>query len=462
MNKVCVQGLGFVGAAMAVAVAAACDENGEPLFDVTGVDLPNDQGLERVDRLNGGDFPFSVSDERLMAEARSAVERGNLRGTTDPSVYADADVVLVDVNLDVDQSGDLAKVNLTPFRKAIRCLGARIKTGALVIVETTVPPGTCSRVVAPELEAAFAERGLPRDAFLLAHSYERVMPGEHYLDSITNFWRVYSGHSDAAADACEAFLCRVISTAEYPLTRLANTTASELAKVMENSFRATNIAFIEEWARFSEAMSVDLYSVIDAIRMRPTHSNMRQPGFGVGGYCLTKDPMLPGIAARQLFERPDLTFPFSEAAVRTNNLMPLVSVERLEALLGGVLEGKRILLMGVSYRQDVADTRYSPSETFARAASARGAEISAHDPYVRYWPELDMPVAADLPASDTLDGIVLAVPHKGYGSLDLKEWLGTSSARVLDANNVLTSAQRAALDLGGITHASIGRGETPC
>ena len=248
----------------------------------------------------------------------------------------------MDIHLDVDASDDFAAVEFTPFRDAIRTLGAHmtpwalgacsmvrnnmlVKTvvtgsvqrrnaersggrsaggrAALVILETTVPPGTCERVVAPELAAALQRRGLQRDAFLLAHSYERVMPGEDYLASITHFWRVYAGHTPEAADACERFLAQVINVDEYPLTRLASTTASEIAKVMENSYRATNIAFIEEWARFAEAVGVDLFGVINAIRVRPTHSNIRQPGFGVGGYCLTKDLLFPGIAPLPLSDR---------------------------------------------------------------------------------------------------------------------------------------------------------------
>ena len=144
------------------------------------------------------------------------------------------------------------------------------------------------------------------------------MPGKDYFNSIINYWRVYSGINDESADRCRDFLETVISTNEYPLTRLKKTTASEISKVLENSYRATTIAFMEEWGRFAEAVDVDLFEVVDAIRMRPTHSNMRQPGFGVGGYCLTKDPYFAMLASRELFNRNDLEFPFSTMAVRLN------------------------------------------------------------------------------------------------------------------------------------------------
>ena len=118
------------------------------------------------------------------------------------------------------------------------------------------------------------------------------MPGKNYFDSIVNYWRVYAGIDDESAKKCEKFLKKIINTKDYPLTRLSDTTSSETAKVLENSYRAANIAFIEEWGRFAEDIGIDIFEIIESIRMRPTHSNIRQPGFGVGGYCLTKDPIL--------------------------------------------------------------------------------------------------------------------------------------------------------------------------
>jgi len=330
--------------------------------------------------------------------------------------------------------------------------------GALVVVETTVPPCTCERVVAPELELALAERGLPPGTLLLAHSPERVMPGDLYFDSLVNFWRIYAGHSPAAADACHDFLSSVVNVADYPLTRLHSTVASETAKVLENSYRATTIAFMEEWGRFAEAVGIDLFEVITAIRRRPTHSNMRQPGFGVGGYCLTKDPLFAQIAARELFDRRDLDFPFSTQAVAVNREMPLVSLRRVEALLGGDVGRRTILLMGVSYRQDVGDTRHSPAEIFIREARAAGARVVCHDPLVSHWPEVGISVLNTLPPLDGVDAVVFAVQHREYGALDLSTWLNGSRPAFLDANDVLTPAQRAFLRELGCEVGAIGRG----
>ena len=454
---VCVQGLGFVGAAMAVAVASARDAEGQPRYDVIGVDLPTDAGRARIEALNAGRFPFASRDEQLAGELVRAHERANLIATSDAAVFALASVVVVDIPLDVDWDTDPPALRWDGFRRGITTLARMMSPGSLAILESTVPPGTTARVVAPIFEQELKARGLPPGAVNLAHSYERVMPGRDYLESIVNFWRVYAGHTPAAAEACERFLRDVIHVDRHPLARLRSTTASELGKVLENAYRATTIAFMEEWSRFAEGTGVDLFEVVDAIRVRPTHSNMRTPGFGVGGYCLTKDPLFAALGARDLFGR-EAAFPFSALAVQTNRLMPLASLERLQDLLGGNLEGRSILLLGVSYRQDVGDTRHSPAEIFVRAARDRGARVIAHDPLVRRWEELDLDLPAELPKAAGVDAVVLAVPHREYRELDYEAWLGDHKPVLLDAFSVLSREQRDRLRARGCRVESVGRG----
>lgn len=458
-SVVCVQGLGFVGTAMAIATAAALDESGQPVFDVVGVDLPTSAGQARIAAINSGRLGMATTDVEMVQTLEACHARGNLRATHDEAIYEQADVVLVDVHLDVDfAEGEEPRVDFKGFKAAISTLGRRLRPGSLVIVETTVPPGTCERVVAPELAAQLRARGLPEDAILIAHSYERVMPGRDYLHSIINFWRVFSGLTPAAADACQRFLERVINVAKYPLTRLHSTTASEIAKVLENSYRATNIAFIHEWGRFAERAGVDLFGVLDAIRVRPTHSNIRQPGFGVGGYCLTKDPAFAMVSASQLLGLQGMDFPFCKLAMSTNADMPLHSLDRLREVFDGNLRGRRILVLGVTYRQDVGDTRYSPTETFVRAAEAAGADVIAHDPMLDAWPEFGRKLPAELPEPSGFDAVMFAVQHGEYRDLDLAAWMNGSRAVVLDANNVLTPAQVTALRNHGHSLIFVGRG----
>jgi nucleotide sugar dehydrogenase len=310
----------------------------------------------------------------------------------------------------------------------------------------------------PLLAEELDRRGITPEAVLVAHSYERVMPGADYFDSIVNYWRVFAGHTEEAAKAAERFLTSVIDTERFPLTRLVNPTASETAKVMENTFRATTIALMEEWGRFAETVGIDLFEIVDAIRMRPTHANIRTPGFGVGGYCLTKDPLFAKLAASELWHEP-MEFPFSTAAVRTNDEAPRVSLDRVRRMVGGTLAGKRILLLGISYRQDVGDTRYSPSETFVRAAVEAGAEVVAHDPLVQHWDELDRDVPDEVPMADGFDAVVFAVPHHQYRELDLPAWLGEARPAIFDGFSVLGADQRRTLASLGCAVASIGRGD---
>jgi len=455
---VCVQGLGFVGSAMSVAIASARDGKNNPIYNVIGIDVPGEAGLKKISSINEGVFPFETSDKNLEMKLKEASEICNLKATTDSENFKYADIVVVDINLDVKYYNDGSPyLDLDLFKDAIRTIGSLIKEKTLVLVETTVPPGTCQLVVKPIIKEEFRKRGLAGEPHI-AHSYERVMPGENYLDSIISYWRVYSGIDDESAEMCKSFLESVIRTDEYPLTRLKNTNSTETAKVLENSYRATNIAFMEEWGRFAETVDVDLFEVVDAIRMRPTHSNMRQPGFGVGGYCLTKDPYFAMLSSRHFFNRPDLVFPFSTMAVKYNNQMPIVSVDYIDRFLNGV-KGKKILLLGISYRQDVGDTRYSPSELFAREIIKRGGILTYQDPLVTYWNEMGITVNKGIPSFELFDAVVFAVQHKDYSDIDFSKVHSVKKLLIFDSNRVLSDDQINIINNNdSLIFKSIGRG----
>ena len=458
MQTVVVQGLGFVGAAMCVAIASARDRDGNPLYSVIGVDIQTPEGQHRIDSINNGEFPFETTDMELNNSIQDAFARGNLRAVSDPSIFEMAQIIIVDVNLDLNGNGSDVEVDFKSFRSAIASIGRYAQPGTLVIIETTVPPGTTETIVVPILESALQERNLPTDSILVAHSYERVMPGDDYLNSITNYWRVYSGCNESAMNACEIFLSTIVNIEQFPLTKLQSPTASETAKVLENSYRAMTIAFMEEWGKFAEVSGIDLFEVIEAIRKRPTHSNIRTPGFGVGGYCLTKDPIFAYISARDIFKVDKLEFPYSRKAIETNMQMPLQTVERLIALFGN-LSGRCVALFGVSYRSGVADTRYSPSKKFVDAVRELGGEVVFHDPLVKYWKEMNQSVQKTLPSISKIDAIVFAVSHPEYRDLDLINWIQDKKILIFDANNVLTQLQRRKLREIGCRVESIGRGE---
>lgn len=456
---VCVQGMGFVGTAMAAAIASAVDDSGDPLYLVIGVDQASTAGQDRVETISAGRLPFTSTDHELNEAFGRAVARGNLLATTDPDYFRLADVAVVDIHLDVDFTSTHPSADLKKFGRAISALASRMPAGGLIIIETTVPPGTTDRVAAPVVSRALHLRGLPKDAIGLAHSYERVMPGPDYLKSIVRYWRVYAGVDDSSAQRCAKFLQTVIDTENFPLTRLGSTTASETAKVLENSYRAVNIALLDEWSRFAEHLGIDLFEVVDAIRVRPTHSNLREPGLGVGGYCLTKDPLFPQVSMAEFYPEACLEFPITSAAMEINAKMPQATVDRLKQVLGDSLEGRRILVLGAAYRSDIGDTRHSASEVLVRRLLSGGAIVRVHDPFAVSWGIAGAPIENSLPNAVGQDAVVFAVGHTAYTQISITSWLSGSTPWLIDANHVLTAGQRSEIVNGGYPRLfSIGRG----
>ena len=460
MINVCVQGLGFVGAAMAVAVSSARDKRNQPIYSVVGVDLETELGQSRIEAVNRGEFPFLTSDELLIKAVQEAYEVGNLSATTDESAYSAAEIIIVDLpfDLSLEEHQPSLHSQLSLLEDSLGSITRNLSSSVLLLIETTLPPGTCEKVIIPFVQRELEVRGLSQNDVNIAHSFERVMPGPNYLDSITKMWRVYAGYTDEAADACEQFLTNIINTEHFPLTRLPSITASEIAKVMENSYRAVNIAFIDEWTKFAEEIGVDIYEVIEAIRKRPTHSNIRLPGLGVGGYCLTKDPLFAPTSARKIFNLEGQCFPFSDLAIKVNQRMPLNVVNRLSEQLEGQVSGKRILLLGISYRSDVGDTRFTPVGLLARTLVSGGADVYAYDPYVTSWPEITITLLTTLPHPKEFDAIVFAVSHIEFRALDIVEWLENCTPAIFDSANVMSSDQRRLCREMGVKVESIGRG----
>ena len=235
-----------------------------------------------------------------------------------------------------------------------------------------------------------------------------------YIDSIRNFPRVYAGVTESSANAVEKFLKTIIDISKCDLTRLEHTNATEMAKVLENSYRAMNIAFAVEWSRFAEEAGVDLYAIVNSIRVRPTHANLMYPGVGVGGYCLTKDPLLASWARKYHFGSK-LDLEMSIKGVSVNDQMPIFAYNRLVKVFGDVSD-KKVTFLGVSYRGDVGDTRYTPVEPLVEMVRETGAEIILHDPFVSYWEEQKCFVESDLNSvlDSTTDLIVLSAGHSQY------------------------------------------------
>ncbi len=414
---VVVQGLGFVGSVMSLVCANARNED----YAVIGVDIASEESLWKINSINDGNFPITSSDAKVVEYFENSKKKENFYATYDPYAYSKADNIIVDINLDVvkedshlnEEENISYSVDLTNFKNAIKTIGENCKSDALVLIETTVPPGT-TKIAHEILISSLKSRNLPLNQIKVGHSYERVMPGPNYIDSIENFYRVYSGIDEESAESIERFLKTIIRTDQYPLTRLKNTNATELSKVLENSFRAMNIAFIVEWSRFAEDASVDLYEVVDAIRKRPTHKNIMLPGIGVGGYCLTKDPLLASWSKQNLVSNSE-RLPMSEMAVVTNDRMPSYAFRFLKKEFGSSLRNKKVALLGVSYAPDVGDTRFSPVEPFYKLLQSEGALLEVHDPFVRFWDELKVDVYEEINfLQNKCDILVFTTGHSIY------------------------------------------------
>jgi nucleotide sugar dehydrogenase len=463
---VVVQGLGFVGAAAAAVIADASDADGRPRWFVIGVDLPSPQCWWKIAKINEGKTPIQTPDpefDRLVH--RAVLERRNLCATCLEEAYAMAGVIVVDVQLDVTarlaQSLSDIRLDLQGFEAAIRVVGRRMRPDTLVLIETTVPVGACGQIVLPILQAERAKRGIETPV-RLAHAYERVMPGPNYVNSIRRFWRTYSGIDRESAVLARNFLSTFIDTANYPLYELERPYDSELAKLLENSYRALNIGFIHEWTLLAEKIGVNLFEVIESIRVRKgTHDNIRYPGFGVGGYCLTKDSLLAQWSALNLFDT-DVTLSMTLEALRVNHEMPRHTFDLLQEIVGNKLSGLRVLVCGISYLPELADTRNSPTELLYADLIQAGAVVVLHDPQVARWLERpEAVVASDMrKALAEAEAVVFAVPHRAYRELSVPQLLAAAPRlrAVVDAQNILTDSAAAALHQAGRRVAGVGKG----
>ena len=447
---VVVLGVGFVGAVMAAVVADSVDKEGKPGKFVIGQQRPSLRSYWKIPLINRGISPVKAEDPEVdIIIKRCVKEKKTLTATYVEEVSSFADVVVVDVQCNYLKSsiGDVrtGTTDMEALEASLKTIAEYIRPDTLVLIETTVPPGTTEQIAYPIMKKVFEQRGLPSDP-LLAHSYERVMPGKNYVASVRDYWRVCSGINREARDRVVKFLNEVLNTEEYPLTVLDMPIESETAKIIENSYRATILSFLDEWSLFAERNGIDLKKVIEAVKVRPTHSNMIFPGPGIGGYCLPKDGGLGVWAYKHILGWEDDIFKVTPLAIDINDSRSLHVPQMVRDALrnmGEPIAAADILLLGASYRKDVGDTRYSGSELIVRRLTEMGANIKVHDPYVETWAEIEgqeddpdssmgygrffarqgnlanMKMEGDMwAAMKGVKAIVIAVGHAPYLSLD--------------------------------------------
>jgi len=469
---VVVMGVGFVGAVMAAIVADTVDSDGKPSKFVIGMQRPSARSYWKIPMLNRGVSPVKAEDPEVDPMiARCVKEKKTLMATYTYEVLKLADVVVVDVQCDYikEQLGNVreGQTDMAALEASLAIIAEHIPAEALVLIETTVAPGTTEQVAYPIMKKAFRRRGIMSDP-LLAHSYERVMPGRNYVASIRDFWRVCSGINEEAKKRVVKFLTEVLNTEKFPLTVMDRPIESETAKIVENSYRATILAFLDEWSLYAERNGVDLIKVIKAIKMRPTHSNMIFPGPGIGGYCLPKDGGLGVWAYKHILGFEDDIFRITPMAIDINDTRGLhVGQLTRDALrnMGKPIAAADVLVLGAAYREDVGDTRYSGSEIVIRKLAEMGAEIRVHDPYVEHWWEFEQQDTYPAPGQSKgqffrnqeklkeiriepnldkalkgAEAVILAVPHSAYLDLDPDTVVKTigQPAAIIDCFGILT------------------------
>lgn len=399
-QKLVVIGLGYVGLPL---VEAAVDAG----FAVTGLDV----SAAVVDGLNAGrSHVDDLSDDtisRLLAAGFTA--------TSDPAVLSGADIAVICVPTPLAEDGG---PDLRAVMSATAFVAEHLHAGMLVILESTTYPGTTDEEVRPLLEA----RGmLAGEDFHLAFSPERIDPGNPVF-GMRNTPKVVGGHTPGCTDAAARFYGAFVET----VVRARGTREAEAAKILENTFRHVNIALVNEMARFCHELDIDLWDVIDAAKTKPFGFMAFYPGPGVGGHCIPIDPNYLSYKVRAQLGYP---FRFVELAQEINNTMPAYTVARIADLLNDqskALKGSKVLLLGVTYKPDIADQRETPSTPVAEQLIAKGAHVSFHDPHVRTW-------------------------HLKSGSL---ERVGDLQAALSDADLVVLLQAHSAYDVAALTAAS--------
>ncbi|ANS79295.1 UDP-glucose dehydrogenase [Serinicoccus hydrothermalis] len=385
-------GLGYVGLPLAQEATRAG-------MRVLGFDIH--QGV--VDALNEG--RSHVDD--LADEDIAQMREGGFEATTDESRIAEAAtaVICVPTPLSADGGPDLRAVE-----SAVAAVARNLRPGMLVVLESTTYPGTTDEVVRPALEAGGLVAG---EDFHLAFSPERIDPGNERFGA-KNTPKVVGGHTPACSDAAAGFYGTFVDT----VVRTKGTREAETAKLLENTYRHINIALVNEMTRFCHELGIDLWDVIGAASSKPFGFQAFYPGPGVGGHCI---PIDPNYLSHNVRARLGYPFRFVELAQEINAGMPAYVVGRAQDILnaaGKPLNGSTVLLLGVTYKPNIADQRESPAVPLARLLAAKGASVVFHDPHVQEWHAAGDSVAGRVEdpaaAAGEADLTILVQNHRGY------------------------------------------------
>jgi UDP-N-acetyl-D-glucosamine dehydrogenase len=374
--KVSIIGQGYVGLPLAISCAQAG-------YQVTGIDL----NQEKVSQLNKHQ---SIIEDVSDSELKAASESGKYKATSDYAIDPSTEIICICVPTPL---GSNHQPDLEILKAATKDVGKSLKAGMLVIIESTIQPGTTRDVVVPILAK---ESGLSRDQFLVAYSPERIDPMNKKF-TIKNTPKLVAGLTPAAVVKAKEFYSKFIDQVDV----CDSLEVAETAKLLENSFRLINISFINELAMFCQKIGIDVNDVIKAASTKPYGFMPFYPSVGVGGHCIPVDPLYLAQAARSV----GAPTRFIELADEINLGMPTYYVGRASEMLGG-LKDKKVLVIGVSYKPNVADVRETPVEALISGLKQSGAVVSWHDDLVKSWNG-----ESSVALGSGFDLAILATPH---------------------------------------------------
>ncbi len=376
ISEVSVIGLGYVG----LPAAIAASKSG---FKVIGIDL----NVELIDQLNKG--TSNVKDVP-NSDLKNALSDNRFKASSDFSLIRNSEVVLICVPTPLKEGG---KPDLSFVEAATKSVAKYLKNGSILILESTVMPGVTKGVVLPLVERF---SNLTATDFYLAYSPERIDPLNKTWN-ITNTPKLVAGLNLDSREKAVKFYSKFVDS----IIECESIEVAETAKLLENSFRLVNISFINELSMFCEKIGIDIGSVINAASTKPYGFMPFYPSIGVGGHCIPVDPIYLASKAEELKVPQSLI----NLAVEINKKMPLYFAGRVEKEIGNI-NGRKIIIIGVSYKPNVADVRESPVKELIKILREKGALVSWHDDLVKDWDgEKSVALSSDF------DLAILATPH---------------------------------------------------
>lgn len=421
-KTVCVIGLGYVG----LPLATQCALKG---YKVYGLD--NDK--KKVKKINAGKSPIK---EKFLDKNLSRV---NLKVSTDNKIIRKSDIVLVCVPTPIDKN---FYPDLNPIKNAIEAIVKNLKKNQLIIIESTINPGVCEEVIEPIFKKAGYKIG--KD-YYLAHCPERINPGDLKWN-ITNIPRVVGSLNKKGLAMALKFYRSIIGAEIHPMKSIRE---AEAVKIVENSFRDINIAFVNELAKSFDCMGIDAVDVIKGASTKPFAFIPHWPSCGVGGHCIPVDPYY-------LIERAKLSgfdHEFLKIARKVNNSMPEYAVELLQDALNEIklsLKGTAVGILGLSYKANVDDLRETPAFKIIDKLKNYGAKVFIFDPY--------FPKMSDVKNIEVLlkksEAVMLVTGHKEFKEIDPKLFKKHKIKIILDGKNCLDKKK---IEKLGIIYKGIGR-----